>query len=322
MKKIILLLTLTLLTSCHYKISNYPSLVNQGILPISKQQAYVGANLFLSNEMQASPYLYNFLKKQGAPDAIEIVSKSFNNDRFYLYYYNAKEVYIADPRISHGKRNWIIKGPKIPNWRDLKSLRNVIDLSKDEAPFVIDGKEEYFKTKSPSNLPTVTMQEVKNIDQKVVDLAKLPKSAPKRNVPRKRYTPKKTQVVKQVAPKEATQNIEQKQALENQGTIEAPKDDFITSLEDLKTYHPINSDKMAIAVSKGYANRDEQGNVIHTVKSYTETLQAISYWYTGNEINAVEIEKFNNLTDASNLRIGQKIIIPFSMLKNVKQMRN
>ncbi|MGI6681164.1 MAG: hypothetical protein ACOX3T_06770 [Bdellovibrionota bacterium] len=39
-----------------------------------------------------------FLKQKGAPDAIEIVRKSFNDDRFYIYYYQAKEVYIADPK--------------------------------------------------------------------------------------------------------------------------------------------------------------------------------------------------------------------------------
>ena len=46
--KILGLLFLVFLTSCYYKITNYPSLVNQGILPVSKEQAYVGANLFLS----------------------------------------------------------------------------------------------------------------------------------------------------------------------------------------------------------------------------------------------------------------------------------
>ena len=40
------------------------------------------------------------------------------------------------------------------------------------------------------------------------------------------------------------------------------------------------------------------------------------------ENNAVEIEKFNSLEDASNLKIGQNILIPFRMLKNVKQMPN
>ena len=68
--KILDLLFLVFLTSCYYKITNYPSLVNQGILPVSKEQAYVGANLFLSREMEQSTFLYNFLKKRGAPDAI------------------------------------------------------------------------------------------------------------------------------------------------------------------------------------------------------------------------------------------------------------
>ena len=315
-KNILILLQITLvtfLTSCHYKITNYPSLVNQGILPVSKEQAYLGANLFLSREMEKSTFLYNFLYKQGAPDAIEIVSKAFKNDRFYLYYYNAKEVYVADPKIgSDNRREWIIKGPRVPNWRDLKNLKNVMDTSNKDAPFVIDGKEVFFaQNKKIFGAPNNQINE-SDINPNKVDLSKLPKKPVKRNIPRKRYTPKKNITIKPqptVAPTKAVES-----APEN--------NDYLTNLENLTTYKPINSDQMAIAMSKGYARRDDMGNVIHTVRSYTETLQAISFWYTGNEINAVEIEKYNKLEDASNLKIGQNIIIPFNMLKKVKQMPN
>ena len=313
--KILGLLFLVFLTSCYYKITNYPSLVNQGILPVSKEQAYVGANLFLSREMEQSTFLYNFLKKRGAPDAIEIVRRSFNNDRFYLYYYDAKEVYIADPKIlKNNRREWIIKGPRIPNWRDLKNIRNVMDTSKKDTPFLIDGKEMYFS----SNVNGINRSNIieNDIDSKIVDVSKLPKVPPQRKIVRKKYTPQK-KVVKKVSTE-----VKKTQSVEAPSVDQSGNDDFLKDLEDLTTYKPINLDKMAIAMSKGYARRDNMGNVVHTVKSYTETLQAISFWYTGNEINAVEIEKFNSLEDASNLKIGQNILIPFRMLKNVKQMPN
>ena len=313
--KILGLLFLVFLTSCYYKITNYPSLVNQGILPVSKEQAYVGANLFLSREMEQSTFLYNFLKKRGAPDAIEIVRRSFNNDRFYLYYYDAKEVYIADPKIlKNNRREWIIKGPRIPNWRDLKNIRNVMDTGKKDTPFLIDGKEMYFS----SNVNGINRSNIieNDIDSKIVDVSKLPKVPPQRKIVRKKYTPQK-KVVKKVSTE-----VKKTQSVEAHSVDQSGNDDFLKDLEDLTTYKPINLDKMAIAMSKGYARRDNMGNVVHTVKSYTETLQAISFWYTGNEINAVEIEKFNSLEDASNLKIGQNILIPFRMLKNVKQMPN
>ena len=313
--KILGLLFLVFLTSCYYKITNYPSLVNQGILPVSKEQAYVGANLFLSREMEQSTFLYNFLKKRGAPDAIEIVRRSFNNDRFYLYYYDAKEVYVADPKILKNKRReWIIKGPRIPNWRDLKNIRNVMDTGKKDTPFLIDGKEMYFS----SNVNGINRSNIieNDIDSKIVDVSKLPKVPPQRKIVRKKYTPQK-KVVKKVSTE-----VKKTQSVETPSVAQSGNDDFLKDLEDLTTYKPINLDKMAIAMSKGYARRDNMGNVVHTVKSYTETLQAISFWYTGNEINAVEIEKFNSLEDASNLKIGQNILIPFRMLKNVKQMPN
>lgn len=313
--KILGLLFLVFLTSCYYKITNYPSLVNQGILPVSKEQAYVGANLFLSREMEQSTFLYNFLKKRGAPDAIEIVRRSFNNDRFFLYYYDAKEVYIADPKIlKNNRREWIIKGPRIPNWRDLKNIRNVMDTSKKDTPFLIDGKEMYFS----SNVNGINRSNIieNDIDSKIVDVSKLPKVPPQRKIVRKKYTPQK-KVVKKVSTE-----VKKTQSVEAPSVDQSGNEDFLKDLEDLTTYKPINLDKMAIAMSKGYARRDNMGNVVHTVKSYTETLQAISFWYTGNEINAVEIEKFNSLEDASNLKIGQNILIPFRMLKNVKQMPN
>ena len=313
--KILGLLFLVFLTSCYYKITNYPSLVNQGILPVSKEQAYVGANLFLSREMEQSTFLYNFLKKRGAPDAIEIVRRSFNNDRFFLYYYDAKEVYVADPKILKNNRHeWIIKGPRIPNWRDLTTIRNVMDTGKNDTPFLIDGKEMYFS----SNVNGINRSNIieNDIDSKIVDVSKLPKVPPQRKIVRKKYTPQK-KVVKKVSTE-----VKKTQSVEAPSVDQSGNEDFLKDLEDLTTYKPINLDKMAIAMSKGYARRDNMGNVVHTVKSYTETLQAISFWYTGNEINAVEIEKFNSLEDASNLKIGQNILIPFRMLKNVKQMPN
>lgn len=258
----------------------------------------MGSNLFLGKEMETSAYLYSFIKNQGAPDAIEIVEPVFDNVAIYLYYFHRKETYIAELNINQESREWIVKGPHIPTWRKLKALENVIDLSKKDAPFMINGQEFFFPQLENINQNNITEKSISPTQMK------LPK-APKK--PIRKYQAKRTY---KPLPKKNINNI----------TITTPQESFLIQLENLTSYTPINSDKMAIAMSKGYARRNNNGDVIHVVKSYTETLQAISNWYTGTAFNAVKIEQTSNLKDASSLKIGDTIIIPFNLLKRVKQM--
>ncbi len=256
----------------------------------------MGANLFLGKEMEKSLYLYNFIKMQGAPDAIEIIEPTFNDVKLFLYYFGTKEVYTAELNITGDSREWIVRGPRIPNWRDLKALKNIIDLTDRDAPFMINGQEFFFP--QPKKFRQSQIME-KAITPTPIVLPKMPPKPVKKYTPRKQYT----------APKKVVSKVSNE-----------PKESFLIDLENLRTYTPINSDKMAIAMSKGYARRDNNGNVIHIVKSYTETLQAISNWYTGSAINAIKIEQASNLQDASNLKIGDKVIVPFGILSRVKQM--
>ncbi len=321
-------LFLFFLCACYHKINSFPTLVNQGILPVSKEQAYVGANLFLAQEMKKSEFLYNFIRDKGAPDAIKIDQNTFDNTKLYLYYYNDKEFYTGD---LSSNNEWIIKGPEIPSWRLLKSIKNVMDIGSNDAPFMIDGVQRYFPQKK-----------ISKIDEKPIDVTlNLPKAPPTYNVPRRvfkpgRPTPRKTynykkpsKPVKKVEVKKPEVKKESSVAKVEpaEATLTIPEEkpqleyDFLANLEDLKNFTPLNSDKMAIAISKGYARRNDNGDVIHIVNNPTETLDKISAWYTGSELNAVQLEKLNNLEDASHLQKGTTITIPFSMVVNVKQMK-
>ena len=62
------------------------SLTNQGMLPLSSTNAYLGTNLYLARQAENSDILYNFLDSKGAPAAIEIKEADLSYPRRILYY--------------------------------------------------------------------------------------------------------------------------------------------------------------------------------------------------------------------------------------------
>jgi hypothetical protein len=46
-----------------------PGWANQGLVPVSADSPFVGANVYLAKEMEDSLYLYNFLRSRGSPGA-------------------------------------------------------------------------------------------------------------------------------------------------------------------------------------------------------------------------------------------------------------
>lgn len=93
--------------------STFSSLSDQGLLLVSSENPYVGANIFLSNEMEESRYLYNFMKEKGAPQAIELTGRELDRSELKLFYSGRQEMYAAVPRFdrSLGTKEWIIRGP-------------------------------------------------------------------------------------------------------------------------------------------------------------------------------------------------------------------
>lgn len=84
-------------------------------------------------------------------------------------------------------------------------------------------------------------------------------------------------------------------------------------------FKPLSSDQQAILISKGFAERDTNGDVIHVVKSDSETANQVAKWYTGSEANAQEILSLNGIV-TPHLVTGARIIIPLKLLKNTKAM--
>ena len=137
-------LTIPLLTviACANRNPNFETLTNQGLLPVSRENPYVGSNLYLAREMEGSTYLYNFMGKRGIPQAIEIVGTSESSAEMRMFYSDRSEVYHANP-IKDNQFNtseWLIRGPY---QLDRTYYKQVSELSSPPgAQFEIWGRRE------------------------------------------------------------------------------------------------------------------------------------------------------------------------------------
>ncbi|MCO6430199.1 MAG: hypothetical protein J5J00_05010 [Deltaproteobacteria bacterium] len=85
-------------------------------------------------------------------------------------------------------------------------------------------------------------------------------------------------------------------------------------------FSKLNSDQQAILISKGFVERADNGDAIHTVKGSSETVESITKWYTGATSAKKEIEALNSLSGEGPLPQGTRVRIPLKLLKNFKVM--
>ncbi len=145
--------TFVTLLACSTRGSKFSSLLNQGIMPVSEENPFMGANLFLAQQMEQSVYLYNFMKDRGAPQGIELQGDGEDDVEAHFYYTSGPEEYLAKPaprsRFNHGKntrREWIIIGPFAV---DRERYREIQQLTKtDGGAFEIFGRREFLGQQS------------------------------------------------------------------------------------------------------------------------------------------------------------------------------
>ncbi len=260
-----------------------PSLANQGILPLSATNAYLGTNLYLARQAENSDILYNFLESKGAPVAIEIKESGFKNPRLVLYYPKMQEAYSAELEKHENIYQWIMRGPYAIKRTDFISLNRIQSLSDSDPLFYVNGRLKRFKIDrelamaTPTPLPTAT--------------------------PWPTLTPRPTP--KKIKTKTPTAKI-----------ITAPS----VPQPSIKDFKPLNDDQQAIQMSKGFAERNDKGDIVHTVKSDGQKVESISKWYTESDANKKAILEANNIADGKELVKGQRIRIPIDVLKNLKAM--
>jgi hypothetical protein len=256
-------------------------MVNQGILPLSTSNAYLGSNLFIAEEAQRSRQLYNFLAGRGGPTAIELSEKEGHPPHLLMFYPRDKEVYaaeLADLETENGGRfrEWVIRGPYSIERKDYKELVRLESAFNGEPLFFIAGREHRFRFQ-----PKETEAEVRTVLVPV-----LPTPAP---------TP-----VKKVKAKGATPKVEAR-----------------AKIEELRG---LNTDQQALRMAQGFAERAENGDIIHTVTSASETLLTIAKWYTGSEALSLALASANGLQPGAAVAVGTRITIPFKTATTDKLM--
>jgi len=124
--------------------STFSSLADQGILTVSSDNPFVGANIFLASEMEESRYLYNFMREKGSPQAIELTGHDIADSELKLFYSGRQEMYTAVPHFdrSLGTKEWVVRGPYS---LDRASYRQVTALPASQGGvFQVFGKREVF----------------------------------------------------------------------------------------------------------------------------------------------------------------------------------
>jgi len=270
--------TIALSVACAPRRSQFESLMNKGIVPVSSENPFNGSNHFLAKEMEQSVYLYNFLKEKGSPQAIELRGTNPQDPEAHLFYADSNEEYVAQPaprrsRVKDAPREWIIIGPfeiDRHHYNDVQQLKN-----NTYGVFEIFGRREVLGEEAPHG-ESATLQPV--------------------FIP----TPKPRPVVHKKSPKTEHNASEE--------TLAVPA-------------VPLNFDQEALKEAKENSERDAKGDLVHTVKSKSETLQSIAQWYTSSSANAKEVAEKNALPLDAKLNPGAKVIIPSKIVVNPKRMK-
>lgn len=105
------------------------------------------------------------------------------------------------------------------------------------------------------------------------------------------------------------------------GTITAPSSITLAPPTPSAAPTVFTYDQMAIQMSRGYAERTQTGDVVHTTKKEGESLRDIAAWYTGSPDNAEAIASRNNIPLEGVIISGARITIPQSMVKEFKAMK-
>jgi hypothetical protein len=270
---------------------SFEGISNRGILTLSASNPDLGGNSFLSSEMSKSPALAGFIKSRGAPHAIKVQDHKMRADELLLFYPRESSFYLAELNSTLIHYDWIVRGPfKITSFDSETLSKRNLELS-GEPVLMINGAPTRIKA-NPPLLPTVETQ---------VEKPKLIIPPTIVAIPTPKPTP-----IKKVAPKPVASPAK---------TTPAKVTPAVTP------FKPLNFDQMAILMSQGFAERDTNGDVIHTVQKDGETLDAIAAWYAGNKSKASEIAKASGVEPGTLPSPGTRIRIPLNLVKNTKQMK-
>lgn len=264
------------LAACAHRNPQFATLHDQGLIPVSRENPYIGSNVYLAAEMEQSTYLYNFFKENGVPQAIEIVGDSEDSAELRMYYAGKNQVYHANPirKREPDTTEWVIRGPYN---LDKNYYRQVSQLSTQPgAQFEIWGRRETIGGTGAI------------AEQRVI----LPAFVPTPKPARRRETSKPA-------------------------STEGPAISGVYSPGQTT----LTLDQQALLESKENAERSPNGDLIHVVRSPTETLTVIANWYAGSQEHAKKIAEKNNLPVDAKLEPGTRVFIQAELVINPRMMK-
>jgi hypothetical protein len=250
----------------------FESLSGEGVLPVSTTNAFLGSNLFLSQEFEKSSYLRNFFQARGAPHAIEI-----KDGRNMLFFYpKDREYYEASLVSSEVDYQWITRGP-FP--MDRKIFLKVSHLANEASDPIFYSRGKTFRFIEPTPTPRPLPPPPTARPKPALKKPSLP--------PAEKAPPVPTQIV--VPP---------------------------TPTPELKAF---SFDQVAIEMSQGFAERNADNDVIHTVERDGETIEEITAWYTGSKENSDAVSTANGILKDAPLITGARIRVPANLVKERKR---
>jgi hypothetical protein len=254
----------------------------------------LGANDFLSKEMAKSAALKGFITSRGAPHALKVQEHKVRPTDITMYYPRENSFYVAELNSTLLNYDWIVRGPfKVSDYEN-QSLKNA-QLELDGEPMLrINGIQTKIKANAPTiKAPATTVSPALVIPPHLVNQKPPPAKPQIATTPIKKVvpqTPKSTPTAKKIEPSPTP-------------------------------FKPLNYDQMAILMSQGFAERDANGDIIHTVNTDSETLEKITTWYTGSKGNTDSVAKATGIESTKTLALGERIRIPYKLVKNTKQMK-
>ncbi len=272
------------------ELAPYSNLIDQGLLPVSTTNPYLGANLFLAGEAQRSGYLLNFLKGRGGPVAIELENDHIGNTGLIMYYPKDREVYRAELQpIQRGNvvmAEWLVRGPYAIERRDYRELNRLDGSLVGEPVFMIRGQPTKFSQQTSVAVDRGnTRTELNASEAPIVPIVPTPK-------------PKKRAVVTK------------------------PKNDVATTPSPTPEplNRPLNSDQRALRLAQGLVELNDSGDALHIVVSDTQTLAKLAEWYTGDPKNAEAIARASGIEPGKEPLLASRVVIPKDLVKNDKRM--
>ena len=207
--------------------------------------------------------------------------ESSNPLRMKLYYPIDKEFYISDLSNNEHNYQWVTRGPYRIDRHDYRDMISLFSSGVEEPAFQFQGKLFRFKP---------TRAEIAEMQEAALRAMATPTPLPK---PKTKSSTLKTKLAEESKP---------------------------TAIPVPTAFQPLTFDQQALAMSQGFAERATNGDVIHTVKKDTETIESIANWYTGNSSNCRELLKSSGIAEGVKLAPGMRIQIPKSLVKQFKAM--